>query len=325
MKRYNQKNIAQRFADRQAKKSNKIKSYKSVAVDLTKDSPKSNLASREVVAVSQSVQNAKECPGALWNDKLYPARLWHIHKDLDLLAYHSHKLSKKEKEKLFERLPANLVVAERQADRALYRFVENEVNKVGVDTYGAMLRKAMTPKSKILLALRCWIASAQQNRPRDGIIIYQNRSMNSADFFPESAKRIGIDPETKEEFVYYIEGDGINEEDDDPYTRSKVHQSQKHIKVREIKEPGPTKRDKLPGIMHHQMKLILEDFGHSVETTNQAWKILDKISKNSSIEDRIVARISYLIINATTHEKRGAIKSLTCYQGQSAKVNHDEA
>lgn len=234
------------------------------------------------------------CPGAIWNDKLYPSELWRMHDDLDKLVY--GKLSEKEIEDIRERVYGSLKEAEAVADEKLFKFVQDSIDSIGIENYSDMLKKAITPNSQILLALRCYAAATSETRVRDIIEVYSNRSMNSIDFFPDSCK-VNLDGEE-----YVVDRP---EKVEDPYWRSQNHNSIKHRRIRKIiTDPEQTEKDKMPPSMAEQMSNVLKGFGINIHTNIDAWNMLDARSKKSSVEDRIISRIAYLVMNATVHKSR---------------------
>lgn len=67
-------------------------------------------------------------------------------------------------------------------------------------------------------------------------------------------------------------------------------------------DPEPTERDKMPSSIAGQMSNILSGFGINVQTNRDAWDVLSVKSKTSSVEDRIISRIAYLIMNANVRK-----------------------
>lgn len=325
MIRYPRKNIAQRLSDRTAEQEKKKKQEKPetpapvtpapvevTSNDLTAkpDQVPINIPNVPVipepaplpkVVKYEDVLEEEEitCTGR-FGGKLYPLKLWQLHHDLDLVTYHRDELTLEELDKIQSRLPGSMLVAESTADRMLRKFVETSVNNVGPEKYAQVLKAAMGPNAQILLALRCFIAASTNERPRDRITIYRNKSMNSSDFFPKDCQRKWFNPETKREETYYVDRP---EDQDNAYWRSSNHLSKQHQVVYKLLEPPPGKQDQLPSDFRDHMKFLLEEYGLEVNTVEEAWRFLDSIGRDSEIEDRILARIAYLITNAQVQRK----------------------
>lgn len=311
MMRFPKKNIAQRFMKKSEKSKNSQENQQSKQ-DLNdiEKIPKVPTVYEPKPAVVQPKQykdgSDKEivCHNAAWNDKLYPSKLWQIHSDLDKLTYHRDKLKATEIDEINERLPGSLGQAEQYADKLLFEFVQNQVNLVGLEEYSKILQVAITPRTRILLALRCFIAASTDDNPPDSITIYKNQTLNSKDFFPDSCMNTWVNPETGEEEVYYTNQPLENDDsEDNPYWRSSNHKSDKHNIATRLIQPDRSERDKLPTSFRRQMQMMLKEFGIEVDTLKSAWDHLDSISKDSTIEDRIVGRIAYLITNASVQRK----------------------
>jgi hypothetical protein len=273
--------------------------------NIAQNAPDSRKKKKPVVVVHSPPPPKKQkstpsCPGATWNDVLYPSELWQMYEDLDKITYQRGRLSDKERDEIQKRMPSSLRQAEDEADQKLFEFVQNAINTKGVKTYSDILKRAMTGDAQALLALRCYAASTAGIRIRDVIQIFNNKAMNSHDFFPGSCQRTGTDPQTGKSMTYVVDRP---ESDDDPYWRSQNHKSTKHRMVRRLAtDPKPTKRDKMPPSLANQMAKILAGFGIRVTSNEEAWEALSERSRAASIEDRIVARIAYLIMNATVHQ-----------------------
>ena len=237
-----------------------------------------------------------------YGGKLYPEKLWQLHHDIDMIAYHKDNLTPEEVEKIQARLPGSMLVAESTADRMLKKFVENSVNNVGPETYAKVLKVAMSETAQVLLMLRCFIAATSNEKPksRDKITIYRNKAMGARDFFPEDCKRTWINPETEEDEEYYVDRP---QGEDNVYWRAENHLSKQHQIVHQLIEPPPSKKDQLPPDFKGHMKFLLNEYGIEVETAEDAWRWLDSIGRSAEIEDRILSRIAYLITNAQVQRK----------------------
>jgi hypothetical protein len=286
--RFPKKNIAQSQFDRRQKPKGEI-SEPQKTYGLT-STPNGEVEEEE----------AFSCPG-LWGGKLYPHKLWQLHNDIKVFFYTQDNLPPKERKKLVERMPFSMQQAEKKADEMLFKFVQHQINTIGVEAYGAMVRQATNKVVKTLFALRCMIAASATTQPRQTIRIFRNKAMSGGDFFPVSCRRNGIDPDTGEKFTYYV--DRPNDDDDDVYWRSENHKSSRHDLVREILGPKLTKRDKMPANFYEEMQAVLEGEGIVVNSHDEAWKRLNEWTKVASIEDQIVSRIMYLIANAIVHKK----------------------
>jgi hypothetical protein len=221
-----------------------------------------------------------------------------MYSDLDKVAY--GKLSAKERNEIGERMPSSLRQAEAEADKKLYDFVQTAVNTGGIQQYANILKQAMSGNAQELLALRCFAAATSGVRIRDTIQIFSNKPMNSIDFFPDSCRGTIPDPKTGKATPYVVDRP---DDDDDPYWRASNHASGKHRMVRRMAtDQKQTKRDKLPPSMTQQISALLSKLGIHVRTHEEAWEELSNRSRKASIEDRIVARIAYLIMNATIHQ-----------------------
>lgn len=241
------------------------------------------------------------CENAHWHNILYPAKLWQINNDLDVMAYSMHKLSPEDQQKLMDRIPFSMAHAERQADTLLKNFIRKAVHNMGRDSYVKTLESAATDNSKILFALRCGIASSQAKSDiavGDAFTIYHNEEMGGGHFYPDECKRTGKDPETGEEFVYYTDTPEKSDKDYGPYWRAENHISPKHTVRQRIKQPALGKMDYMPEEMFGGIKEILLKYNITITCHADAWKSLDEFSKKTSVEDRILARIMYLIANA---------------------------
>jgi hypothetical protein len=232
------------------------------------------------------------------SNTLYPTKLHRLHEDLELLGRLA-SLPPRERKELQRRLPGSLVQAEDKANKMLSDFVENVVKMKGQEAYGQRLKEAMNDQIQIMLALRCYIAAKTVDGPKNRIVIYRNKAMNAWDFFPESARQTMIDPKTGEQTIF------INYETDDqaPYKRQMEVKSHRHFEVAKIEDGGPKKIDRLPKQWGDVMDEVLLGFGHEVDTIDEAWVLLDKVSKDSTIEERILSKIAYMITHATVHKK----------------------
>jgi len=243
-----------------------------------------------------------ECHGKHGGD-LYPKKLWQLHHDLDLLTYDRHQYSEKELKKYEARMPCSLHAAESAADRMLTRFIKTRTNQLGSDVYLEQLQEAMEDNTHILFALRCFIAADTEEKKADPdeVQIFHHRGMNSADFFPDSCRHTYINEEGEEE--YYFSSAPTEKDEEDKYWRALNHQSDKHHLAHRLQAPSRTEIDVMPADHRYHMAKVLNYFGIEVETTKQAWEILNERTRDASIEDRILARIAYLIANARAHGK----------------------
>ena len=267
--------------------------------------PKRNIAQRApqrakqniVVVVPQTPVNPKVAPpGTAWAEILYPSGLWQLYSDLDKLTYRHATLSDKERAEISKRIPSSLLRAEEEADKKLFDFVQKSINTIGVEEYSKKLKSAMTGDAQVLLALRCYAAATSGTRIKDIIEVFSNKQMNSHDFFPDSCYRTG------KSMDYVLDRP---ENNDDPYWRSHNHHSAKHKRIRSLAtDPDQTKRDKMPSSIIGQMTAILAGFGVNVKSHEDAWLALSDKSRAASIEERIVARIAYLVMNATVHKNQ---------------------
>lgn len=235
------------------------------------------------------------CGPAKWAEVLYPSKLWNLHQDLDYYTYRRHTMSKEEREVMEERLPPSTMMAESVADKLLDDFVVAAIERMGTQSYYSLLQQAMTDNAKIMLALRCLIASSVEYS-QSKITIYRNKVMNSADFFPQNQWESMKDPQTGETIQVAKAEEG--------YERSEKFNSRKHqVLIEFFISPPITDRDKMPTDVAGQMKLVLEGYGISIDDPNKIWDKLSQQSQISSIEERIVARIAYLIMNSAFRKK----------------------
>jgi hypothetical protein len=232
------------------------------------------------------------------SNTLYPTRLHRLHEDLELLGRLA-SLPPRERKELQRRLPGSLVQAEDKANKMLSDFVENVVKMKGQEAYGQRLKEAMNDQIQIMLALRCYIAAKTVDGPKNKIVVYRNKAMNAWDFFPESARQTMIDPKTGEQTIF------INYETNEkaPYKRQMEVSSSKHFEVAKIEDAGPKKIDRLPKQWGDVMDEVLLGFGHEVDNVTEAWILLDQVSKDSTIEERILSKIAYMITHASVHKK----------------------
>ena len=280
-KRYNLRNIAQRSAKRLPK--NQIKS-----------------ADKKLTINSVNKIKKPKQDDFYSSNGIYPDKLSQMHHDLDKWAYNYNNLSKKEKEEYQEKYGSiSLNGLEKQADQLLLNYVQFQINSIGQKAYYDQLQRLTTRNGRVLLALRCFIAATTDEKPKETLIIYSNREMNATDFFPKNSIKTMIDPKTGEPTILIDYQDDPNK---NPYERSEIIKNN-HQEIAKFFGPEPTKRDKLPKNFAEQMQFLLEEYGYKVSTHEEAWNLLDGLSKQSSINDRIVSRISYLIINATTQKK----------------------
>lgn len=299
MIRFPKKNIAQRSLN----KPNPLKPKRIEQLGITEDGPPVDhkelvKANKQALADIKKNVELYEVPNDLEGmGELYPEELWRMHKDLEML-YERHKLSKDQKKELDRRTYRSLTNLEQEADDLLYKFVQNKVKEVGVKPYFELVQKLLNDKSRTQLALRCVIASIGDYK-RDTLEVFSNKEMSGARFYLASQKKTSIDPLTGESIP-------IIDDESDGYERSESEslRDKTHSLVLKL-ELGPkiTKRDHMPDYLREHMGDVLVGLGHEIPTDqNQAWKMLDSISKDSTIEDRIVARIAYLIMNATVHK-----------------------
>jgi hypothetical protein len=237
-----------------------------------------------------------EVGGPLVN-KLYPEKLYRLHMDLDLLGKLSY-LSEKEQREVRRRLPGSLVQAEARADKLLEKFVKSEVHRVGLQGYGAVLKRSMNNQIQLMLALRCWIAAKTVDGPRNTIKIYRNEVMSGYEFFPAESRKTMVGADGAPMMFIDYETD-----EDAPYKRADEVQSKRHYQVGEIRDPGPKKQDRMPKKWAVVMDEVLAGFGYQVETVEEAWKLLSKVSKSATIEERILSKIAYMVTHATIHRK----------------------
>lgn len=229
---------------------------------------------------------------------LYPSKLHRLHEDLELLG-RIGSLPPRERRELQRRLPGSMVQAEAKADKMLEDFVQSVIKVRGQEKYTEQLKGAINDQIQIMLALRCYIAAKTVEGTKNKIVIYRNKVMNSWDFFPESARQTIIDPKTGEQTVY------INYETDEnaPYKRQMEMTSRKHFEVAKVEDKGPKKVDRLPRQWGDVMNEVLIGFGHEVDTLDEAWILLDQVSKDSTIEERILSKIAYMITHATVTKR----------------------
>jgi hypothetical protein len=217
--------------------------------------------------------------------------------DLDLLGKLSY-LSEKEQREVRRRLPGSLVQAEARADKLLEKFVKSEVGRVGLKGYGAVLKRSMNKQVQLLLALRCWIAARTVDGPRNTIKIYRNEVMSGYEFFPVESRKTMIGADGAPMMFIDYETD-----EDAPYKRADEVKSRKHYQVGEIRDPGPKKIDRMPKKWAVVMDEVLAGFGYQVGSVEEAWKLLSKVSKDATIEERILSKIAYMVTHATIHRE----------------------
>lgn len=298
---YPRRNALQRDFDRKSKVQN-INQKNQIVINET---PKvTNLASKtEIIPEIEFIIVKNEQQD---NNKLYPQKLWQLHDDINTMFYGLHKLSETERQELYERFPYSLSQAEKLADKLLFEFIQDKINTIGPDQYHALLQRSMSKQAQILYALRCFIATHDITQINDSVQIYKNNVMNSHDFYPESCKGIYIDEDGVEQ-TYYKERPC--DKKDGPYWRSENHQSTKHRLSRTLLNQKPKNSiDELPIRFRDELKQVLLDLGITVESNDSAWNQLDLQSKQSTIDERIVARIAYLITNININKKQKQIK-----------------
>lgn len=285
--RFPKKNIAQQQAEKRLKAKNEPK-------------PESIIEAPDVVRSRESLGDSEWGLSPLGSNAnhLYPGNLHRLHEDIEQLG-RLQSLPKKEREELQKRLPSSLSAAEDKANRMLESYIRKAVPIVGRDTYIKRLKDAMSQQAQTMLAIRCWIAAKTTTGPKNSIQIYRNKAMEAWEFFPESAKESIIDPKTGQSSIFI----NYETDDDDPYERQEIVKSKRHYEVGRIDEPGPKKIDRLPEQWGDAMEKVLEGYGYQVEDLTHAWKLLDKVSKESSIEDRILSKIAYLITHVTSNNK----------------------
>jgi hypothetical protein len=88
-----------------------------------------------------------------------------------------------------------------------------------------------------------------------------------------------------------------------PYKRQSEVTSKRHYEVAKITDAGTKKIDKITRKWGEVMDEVLEGFGHKVETIEEAWGLLETVSRDSTIEERILSKIAYLITHATVTRK----------------------
>jgi hypothetical protein len=265
------------------------------AIRNLKPQPKPEEENFKLISIEEPIKELIfHSPGL--NNTLYPIKLYRMHEDLEALG-RMYQLPTKEREELRKRLPASLAQAEAKADKLLEEFVRTVIKQQSQAVYMKHLKEAMNPKVQIMLALRCWIAACTVDGPKNSINIYHNKVMEAWDFFPKSARKDVVDPITGEPFIF------IDYESENPFERQNVVKSEHHHEIARIDEPGPRKIDYLPKDWSIVMEEVLTGFGIEVKDIDHAWKQLDKVSKEASIEDRIVSKIAYLITHATIHRK----------------------
>jgi hypothetical protein len=231
---------------------------------------------------------------APWVGILYPSQLWSLHRDIDVFAYERHTLSPKDRDELDARIPKSIGQAERQADKLLYDFVQSHINQIGTEAYYKLLEQATNDKIRILLALRCLMASTTAYE-ESTLVIFTNTIMDSKDFYPDPSYWVTeTDPITGEKIQVV--------QDKKAYQRSEEVQSRKHrVRMQGIMGPKASDRDKMPTQMADQMRAVLESYG--IDPNVGAAALLDHHSKGASIEERILARIAYLVMNAVVRKK----------------------
>ena len=242
------------------------------------------------------------------DNSLYPQKLWQLHNDIDTMFYGLHKLSEIERQELYERFPYSLSQAEKLADKLLFEFIQDKINTIGPNQYHVLLQKSMNKQTQILYALRCFIATHDITKTNDSVQIYKNSVMNSHDFYPESCKGTYVDEDGIEQ-TYYREGpNNKDSKNDSPYWRSENHQSTKHKLSRTLlNQKSKSSIDELPIKFRDELKQVLLDLGIAVESNDSAWNQLDSQSKQSTIDERIIARIAYLITNININKKQKQI------------------
>jgi hypothetical protein len=285
--RFPKKNIAQHQRDRLVKKDITEPTQEEI-VQVPEQTPRSAFEDMPSIPFFETGPCA---------NTLYPTKLHRLHEDVAMLS-RLGSLPKKARLELQKRLPCSMVQAEAKADKMLSEFVQRVVKMEGQEAYGKRLKEAMNDQIQVMLALRCWIAARTVKAPRNVITIYRNKVMEAWEFFPESSRKTMTDPDGKSAIFIDYETD-----ENAPYKRQSEVTSKRHYEVAKITDPGPKKIDKLPPKWGEVMDEVLEGFGHKVETIEEAWGLLETVSRDSTIEERILSKIAYLITHATVTRK----------------------
>lgn len=232
-----------------------------------------------------------------WADILYPSKLWRLYNNINNL----HALPEKKRRQILEGMPPTLSAAETLANKMLYKFISAKVREIGSRQYYKLVEQAMTINSTLMMAYRCVIACMSDYKP-DELDIYRNEVMNSIDFFSKDSIKTYIDPVTGREEI-------LIDNSSEPYDRSDSFISSKHRRIYHIKaDNAANKEDYMPEYFAERMKDIVRRHGGKVpDTLKQAWDELEHISNSSSVEERILARIAYLIGHSMLNSNRSQI------------------
>lgn len=229
---------------------------------------------------------------------LYPQELWQLHSDLDYFAY--GKKEKNEDEEsvgvVMDRLPSSLANAEQSADTMLIEFLRKKIKEIGSDEYKRLLTKATTETSKTLYALRCFVASSRLYQENPDIIEILKGDVDLRSLWRQIEET--------------DDGPLITDEVDSekPYERAMIHVEER-TKIMEIRTTKkPSKIDELPIEMLPGIQAVLGQRGLEV-TEENAWKMLDSMSHEASIDDRIIARILYLMTNASFQKEQAKLSN----------------
>lgn len=233
-------------------------------------------------AITTNVANP---PCAVSGDiRIYPQELYQLHTDLDSLAYGD--LSQEESSRIFRRLPGSMEEAENRADRMLADHLQREISRVGYERYRRAVLDRANEDARVMYSLRCYIASSAITAEPDVIEVYPHVPLNNTMFH---------DPK---DVVDTGEGPAIDEtESEDPYSRALSKVDDRKPIERIVSGYRPSARDLLPESMRPRIENILASYGLKVDKDN-AWKVLDDISRRSAVHDRIISRILYLMTNA---------------------------
>jgi hypothetical protein len=239
---------------------------------------------REVIVVSETR------PAIPIGNGVYPEALWRLYDDLCTLWYHSHKLTQKEREELEKRLPGGLRNAEEQADALLYDYIRRQIRQIGPNEYAKLAAAHMSAKARKMLLFRCAIACLdRQPRQADTIEIRHNKMLDTIGLL-SLAKLYG-----------YEVADHVLDEEEKPVDIKPL--AEKDVFTVVVKEEIPTKenpRDRLPDDVLGEVRRLFSEAGVAFPgNLNLAWTELEALWMDSTVDEKIVSRIAYLIVQAT--------------------------
>jgi hypothetical protein len=241
---------------------------------------------------------------APYDPKIYSNALWNLYDDICQVFY--GRLPPEAREKILEKLPCGINEIERTADKLLMRHVAILLERIGPQQYASLVRDNMTREGWIIFLLRCLIACYDADSQPDILEIRTNRAMGSM----ELAALVRASGDKSQEFVD-DDGKAISVESIDV---SGMFTLVSRTEMRSSK----TAKDRMPNSLVPTIREALDQMGIKMpKDLKEAWAALEPRWKAVSVDEKIVSRIAYLIVNSTANRNSKVKVELLTFKKKS--------